>query len=160
LAQSRPKARLILVGRGVDEADLRQLVEKMNLRGRVIFTGPIPHSEVPHYAAASDLFVFTSKTDTQGLVLVESMAAGTPVVAIDADSSRDVLQNGGGILVPEKIDHFCDVIANLLEDKDHLHTLSNTARQIAQKYDIPSAVDRLVEVYQEAVSAHAKRRVK
>jgi 1,2-diacylglycerol 3-alpha-glucosyltransferase len=160
LAHSRPKARLILVGRGVDEEDLRHLVDKMNLGDKVIFTGPIPHSEVPHYAAAANLFIFTSKTDTQGLVLIEAMAAGTPVVAVDADSSRDVLQNGGGILVPEKINHLCDVVANLLEDKAHLQALSDSARQIAQKYDIPSAVDRLVEVYQEAVSAYQKSKSK
>jgi 1,2-diacylglycerol 3-alpha-glucosyltransferase len=155
LVHDRPAARLLLVGKGVDEVDLRQTVARLNLKQQVIFTGPVPYAEVPQYAAAADLFVFPSKTDTQGLVLLEAMAAGTPVVAVDADSSREVLKHGGGILVPDQIEPFSQAIAGLLSDKPRLQALSDEALQVAQRYDIPTAVDRLVGVYQEAIAAQS-----
>jgi 1,2-diacylglycerol 3-alpha-glucosyltransferase len=155
LAKKRPNSRLVLVGKGVDELDLHRTVEKLNLKQQVIFTGPVPYDEIPHYAAAADLFVFPSKTDTQGLVLVEAMAAGTPVVAVDADSSREVLSNGGGMLVPGEVNSFANAIEQLLDDRERLHELSCEARQIAQRYDIPTAVDRLVNVYKAALADQA-----
>jgi len=153
-----PDARLVLVGKGVDEIELRQLVERLNLVKQVIFTGPISHKEVPDYAAAADVFVFASKTDTQGLVLIEAMAAGTPVVAVDAPSSHDVLKGGGGVLAPEQIEQFSDAIVNLLINPTQLEALSVQAVQVARQYDIPTAVDRLVAVYQEAIDAYQPAR--
>jgi 1,2-diacylglycerol 3-alpha-glucosyltransferase len=155
LAKKRPNSRLVLVGKGVDELDLHRTVEKLNLKQQVIFTGPVPYDEIPHYAAAADLFVFPSKTDTQGLVLVEAMAAGTPVVAVNADSSREVLLHGGGMLVPGEVDSFANAIEQLLDDRERLHELSCEARQIAQRYDIPTAVDKLVNVYKAALADQA-----
>jgi 1,2-diacylglycerol 3-alpha-glucosyltransferase len=158
--QNRPNTRLVMVGKGVDEIALQQTVERLELKKKVIFTGPVPHAEVPHYAAAADLFVFCSKTDTQGLVLVEAMAAGTPIVAVDAPSSRDVLIHGGGILAPDHEEHFADTITNLLADKARLQALSTVARQVSQKYDISTAIDRLVGVYSEAIAAQRTLKVK
>jgi 1,2-diacylglycerol 3-alpha-glucosyltransferase len=154
VAAKRPNARLLMVGKGVDEVDLHRVVENLNLRQQVIFTGPIAYSEIPQYAAAADVFVFPSKTDTQGLVLVEAMAAGTPVVAVKADSSSEVLSQGGGILAPDQADVFADTLNQLLEDRPRLHQLSMQARQVAQKYDIPTAVERLVSVYTSAIADH------
>jgi 1,2-diacylglycerol 3-alpha-glucosyltransferase len=152
LAKKRSNSRLLLVGKGVDELDLHRTVEKLNLKQQVIFTGPVDYNEIPHYAAAADLFVFPSKTDTQGLVLVEAMAAGTPVVAIEADSSREALSHGGGVLVPDDIDLFASTIEQLLDDRDRLQGLSHQARKIAQQYDIPTAVNRLTEAYKAALA--------
>jgi 1,2-diacylglycerol 3-alpha-glucosyltransferase len=155
LAKKRSNSRLVLVGKGVDELDLRRTVEKLDLKQQVIFTGPVPYDEIPHYTAAADLFVFPSKTDTQGLVLVEAMAAGTPVVAVEADSSREVLSHGGGILVPGEVDSFASTIEQLLDNRERLHDLSREALQIAQRYDIQTAVDRLVNAYKAALADQA-----
>jgi glycosyltransferase involved in cell wall biosynthesis len=152
LVKNRPSARLVLVGKGVDETELRMTVDQLNLKQQVIFTGPVPYTEVPHYAAAADLFVFPSKTDTQGLVLVEAMAAGTPVVAVNAESSRDVLAQGGGVLVEGTLERFTAALHELLSDRSRLKTLSHQALQVAQRYDIPTAVDKLIGVYEEAIS--------
>lgn len=155
LVHSFAKARLMLVGRGVDEALLRKLVKNLQLDEQVVFTGPVSFEDIPHYAAAADLFVFPSQTDTQGLVLIEAMAAGTPVVAVDAPSSRDVLQHGGGILAPAQLDQFADILLHLLTDPARLQALSTRARQVVQQYDIPTAVDRLVAVYQDAIASYS-----
>jgi len=74
---------------------------------------------VPHYAAAADVFVFPSVTETQGVVLIETMAAGTLVVAVESPGPVDVLAEGGGMLVPAREDAFAEVVLELLAiDRD------------------------------------------
>jgi 1,2-diacylglycerol 3-alpha-glucosyltransferase len=153
ICAQRPNAYLMMIGKGVDEQILRHLVKKMGLEERVLFTGPVAHEEIPHYAAAADLFLFTSKTDTQGVVLVEAMAAGTPVVAIDASSSRDILSQGGGLLVPEDKTLFASEVIKLLDNQERIESLGREAWQVAQSYNIQAATERLIDVYERAVAA-------
>lgn len=153
IIHQRPQVRLLLVGSGPKEKALKRLVKKKQLIGKVIFAGPIPHSEVPHYVASADLFVFPSETETQGLVLAEAMAAGTPVVAVDAPSSADVLKSGGGLLVPAREEDFAEVVLGLLADKPQLRELSEQAKRVAQQYSISAASACLLKVYQAAIAA-------
>ena len=96
----RPNVRLLMVGKGPNLKNLKRLARELGIGKQVLFVGAVPHEEVPHYAAAADLFVFPSEVETQGLVLIEAMAAGTPVVAVNTTGSKDALADGGGILVP------------------------------------------------------------
>jgi 1,2-diacylglycerol 3-alpha-glucosyltransferase len=150
---TRPQARLLLVGKGPEEDDLQETAQELGLGERVIFAGAVPHSEVPHYAAAADLFVFSSVTETQGLVLIEAMAAGTPVVAVEAPGSVDVLEGGGGLLVPVREDAFADAVLGLLADEGRRQAMGKQAAQAAQRYTIPAATVRLLAVYEAAVAA-------
>ena len=154
----RPQARLLLVGKGPHERNLRRLTEKLDLGERTIFTGSIPHSEVPHYAAAADLFVFPSLTETQGLVLIEAMAARTPVVALEAPGSVDVLAGGGGLLVPDQEDAFAEAVLGLLGsgNEARLRALQEQAAEAVQRYDVPAATARLIAVYREAITAGSR----
>ena len=149
----RPRARLLLVGDGPGEDDLRKMARELGIGDRVVFCGAVPHSEVPHYAAAADLFVFSSVTETQGLVLIEAMAAGTPVVAVEAPGSKDVLDEGGGVLVPLRENVFAEAVIDLLRDRQRLEALGRQAARIVRRYTIPSATERLVSVYEAAVAA-------
>ncbi len=141
------------MGKGPEEDDLQETAQELGLGERVIFAGAVPHSEVPHYAAAADLFVFSSVTETQGLVLIEAMAAGTPVVAVEAPGSVDVLDEGGGILVPAREDAFADAVLGLLADEGRRQAMGKQAAQAAQRYTIPAATARLLAVYEAAVAA-------
>ena len=151
----RPQARLLLVGKGPHEHSLQRLAQKLELGERVIFTGAIPYSQVPHYAAAADVFVFSSLADTQGLVLIEVMAAGTPVVALEAPGPVDVLAGGGGVLVPvqEDADTFAETVLGLLADEPRRRAMGEQAMRAVRRYTIPSTVARLVAVYEEAIAA-------
>jgi len=109
---------------------------------------------VPHYAAAADLFVFPSLTDTQGLVLVEAMAAGTPVVAVEAPGAVDVFREGGGrggSLVPHREEAFSGAVLELLVDAPRRLALGGEAADVAQRYSVPAAIEALVAVYAAAV---------
>jgi glycosyltransferase involved in cell wall biosynthesis len=138
----------LLVGKGPEEEKLRKSVQQLHLTDRVIFVGPVSHDEVPDYTAAADLFVFSSTIETQGLVLVEAMAAGTPVVAVKTPGPADVLIEGGGVLVSQQESEFAEAVINLLADRDCLRTMQAQARQAAQRYSIATTTAQLLAVYQ------------
>jgi glycosyltransferase involved in cell wall biosynthesis len=149
----RAQARLLMVGDGPKAAGLGRTARDLGLGNKVVFTGAIPHSEVPDYAAAADVFVFSSLTETQGLVLIEAMAAGTPVVAVEAPSSVDVLTEGGGVLVPPQEEAFANAVLALLANRPRLRAIGEQATRAARRYTVPAARERLLSVYEEAIAA-------
>ncbi len=153
IVAARPQARLLLVGQGPHERDLQRLAWELGIGEQVIFTGSIPHDEIPHYTAAADLFVFASMADTQGLVLIEAMAAGTPVVAVQAPGATDMLAEGGGVLVPANQDAFANAALALLTDKSRRRAMGEQAARAVQRYTISATATRMSAVYEEAVAA-------
>jgi glycosyltransferase involved in cell wall biosynthesis len=155
IAKEIARARLVLVGRGPYMEGLKEKTHDMGLGDRVVFAGAIPHEEVPRYMAAADLFVFTSTTDTQGLVLVEAMASGTPVVAVDAPGPTDVLQAGGGVLTEDSPSSFAEAVCALIESPPQLHELSEAASEVAKRYGIRAATRELIKVYESTQTRHS-----
>jgi len=151
IAEERPGARLLLVGDGPAKGKLRKLAQKLDIESDVTFTGAVPHEKVPDYAAAADLFVFASVTETQGLVLTEAMAAGTPVVAVEAPGSIDILTQGGGVLVEPQEQAFSEAVLGLLSDEERLKAKGEEAFQIAQRYSVSAIAERLLAVYEAAL---------
>ena len=127
--------------------------QELDLGERVVFAGAVPHDDVPHYAAAADLFVFSSVTETQGLVLIEAMAAGTPVIAVKAPGSVDVLEEGGGLLVPIQEDAFANAVLELLADEPRRRAMGEKAARAVQRYTVSAVTERLLAVYEAAVAA-------
>jgi glycosyltransferase involved in cell wall biosynthesis len=156
IASERDQPRLLLVGEGSEREALQEMAEALGIGERVIFTGMVPHCEIPHYAAAADLFVFSSFTETQGLVLVEAMAAGTPVVAVEAPGPMDVLAHGGGLLVPREEEAFADAVLTLLASPERLQGLGEQARRATRPYAVDAAIERLLSVYDVAIRGSAK----
>ncbi|PIT97747.1 MAG: glycosyl transferase family 1 [Candidatus Andersenbacteria bacterium CG10_big_fil_rev_8_21_14_0_10_54_11] len=87
-------ARAIIVGDGPAAADMQRMFSQYGLTERVRFTGTLTGSALADAYAAMDAFVFTSQSETQGLVLAEAMAAGVPVAAFDAPGVRDIVRHG------------------------------------------------------------------
>ncbi len=151
IAEERPGVRLLMVGDGPAKDKLKKLAKQLDVESKVIFTGAVPHAKVPDYAAAADLFVFSSVTETQGLVLTEAMAAGAPVVAVEAPGSVDILTQGGGILVEPQEQAFSEAVLDLLSDEERLKARGEEALQIAQRYSVPAITKRLLTVYETAI---------
>ncbi len=102
LRHTMPDVLLIIAGEGPAEAKLRKTVEGLNLTANVLFVGYLERSsELPACYCAGDAFVFASRTETQGLVLLEAMALGVPVVSTAVMGTRDILAAGRGCRVAE-----------------------------------------------------------
>jgi glycosyltransferase involved in cell wall biosynthesis len=145
---AEPNTLLMIVGSGPETENLKSSANKLGISNAVIFMGPVVYNEVPSYMAAADLFLFPSMTETQGLVLVESMAAGTPVMALNTDVNAEILANGGGMLVDPDLDAFVLEVCRVLSDAALREEMREKALATAEKYQISLAVDRLLHVYQ------------
>ena len=158
--KARTSTRLLIVGDGPEQERLRCLSAELGISNAVRFAGAVPHSEVPHFAAAADLLLFPSMQETQGLAVIEAMAAGTPVVAIRTPELTDVLTEGGGKLVKPDEKEFANEVISLIDDPDGLKNLGERALKIVQKYTLYSAVERLINVYEQAIMQVSKPRIK
>lgn len=99
--EREPRLRLLVIGGGPSESGLRARGARPDLAGRVAFTGMLPRSEALARLRGGDLFVFASRTETQGLVLAEALSAGLPAVAVEGPGVADSVREGvDGIIVP------------------------------------------------------------
>ena len=108
--------RLLVIGEGTQREHLEELSRELGLEDTVIFTGNIPNRELKHYLSASDLFLFASRSETQGIVIQEALAQGCPVVAVRATGVEDAVEDGrNGYLAPEDVDAWCLKVWKALE---------------------------------------------
>ncbi len=93
-ARDERRLRLLVIGGGPMESEIRARVEQPTLSGRVHLTGALPRADALALLAGSDLFAFASRTETQGLVLAEALAAGLPAIAVEGPGVRDSVRDG------------------------------------------------------------------
>lgn len=150
--ENHPDLRVVLIGDGPARSDLEGLASELGIADHVTFTGEVPFVDVPAYLKAANLFGFASTTETQGLVTMEALAAGLPVVAVDASGTRDILTDGEqGFLVPDDAEALAASINRLLESPDRLEKFKENALAKAREYDQRDCARRLIEVYDQAV---------
>jgi len=115
--EDRPNAQLVLIGDGNYRSKLQKIVQKMGLQNRVTFTGFVNKNDLFSWYKATDVFVFASTTETQGLVLLEAMSVGTPVVAVNEMGARDIISDHrGGFASHLDIPEFTSHVKKLLSD--------------------------------------------
>ncbi len=146
--------RMIMVGDGPDKASYEQMARRLGLEREICFAGKIPNGEIPPYYAAADVFLFASKTETQGIVLLEAFAGSTPVAAVDASGVRDLVKNGSnGILVKEDKYDFAEKLTALLNSEELKGRMSENARQAALAYREEAVALRAARYYNSVINA-------
>jgi 1,2-diacylglycerol 3-alpha-glucosyltransferase len=150
IMNKKPNVVFMIVGQGPAEEDYKDMVRLKGLEEHFIFTGFVPKKELPDYYAAGDVFAFPSYFDTQGLVALEAMAAGLPVVAPERSGSSDFIEDGkSGHLFREEVD-FREKILLALENRDEL---GERGREIAKDYDSDKRVEALLEFYETVLKS-------
>ncbi len=148
-----PSSVLVLAGDGPLRALTEQQVREMDIANSVRFAGFLDHPRLVDLYKASDLFVFASKTETQGLVLAEAMAGGTPAVAVGALGVLDVVQDGvNGILVPEDEEVFIEQVVSLMGDEERYLSLQQGALARAEELSTKNSTLRLLQVFDECLN--------
>lgn len=143
---------LLMVGGGPEKEKLEEKAREEGLN--IIFTGYVPREELVDYYHAADVFVFSSLTETQGLVVLESLSAGTPVVAIARKGIKNVLENGKGALLidEENVYVFSEKVKMLLQDEKLLEKMQEAGKKyVLEKWAMDVMVERLEKVYEEAI---------
>ncbi len=149
--------RLVIVAGGPERKHLEKLAVELGIRGNVLFTGPLPQEEVAHCYRGADLFTFPSCSETQGLVLIEAMAAGLPTVAIGANGVLDMVNhNSDGLLVDLDLEQFSGAIIQLLEDETQRQRLSENAKSKAATFSTENMALKLAALYEEVIAGKGR----
>lgn len=137
----------LIVGGGPEEENLKNLARKMNIKN-VIFTGYLPKLQVFNCFSAADIFVFSSLTETQGLVLLEAMASYLVPVVLKGPGVEEVITEGvDGFLCPPDKNYFKEKIIKLILDKNLYYKMSQAARKKAEKFSSASLAKKLENIY-------------
>jgi glycosyltransferase involved in cell wall biosynthesis len=137
---------------------LRERAVALGIAQAVVFIGYLDRAQgLADCYAAGDVFVFASRTETQGLVLLEALAQGRPVVSTAYLGTASILQPGcGAHIAPEKPEVFATAVLNILEDHVRAARLSAQARSYAQSWASTQMAQRLAQLYREVCHSGIK----
>ncbi len=147
-----PDTALVIAGNGPDLSGFMEEAESLGIAERCVFTGYLDRKDLALLYAAAEVFTFPSLTETQGLVTVEAMLSGTPVVAIGAMGTLTVMGgDNGGFMVRNDRREFTDRVIDLLENRDLLELKSAEAMEHGHRWTIDRMADKLEAIYRETL---------
>lgn len=152
LSENRPDVLLVVTGEGPAEASLHKLAKTLEIEKNVQFIGYLNrNTELNACYESADIFVFASKSETQGLVLLEAMAQATPVVAIAELGTASILIEGKGALIaPDDTTKFAERVHQLLHNPEHRFELGKQAKKYAaDKWTAKLQAQRMIKFYEE-----------
>jgi 1,2-diacylglycerol 3-alpha-glucosyltransferase len=150
----RKTAQFLVVGSGPSEGEIREVFDEKGLGGRLCFAGSLDGQDLVDAYHAMDVFVFASYSETQGMVLTEAMAAGKPVVALDAPGVREVVKDrcNGRLLKHRSVSEFAAAVAAIASiSPRRREKLKQAAYETAERFSMDRCVCRLLEVYKRAL---------
>jgi glycosyltransferase involved in cell wall biosynthesis len=151
-----PNVLLVISGVGPLEWDLRAQAERLELLQNVLFIGNLDRARglIDCYRAA-DAFVFAARTETQGIALLEALAAGLPVVATASRATREVLEASGALIANADVNDFAADVVKLLRDAELRSRLAESGREQVQRWSASVAAEQTLDCYQEVITAYA-----
>ena len=149
-----PKARALIVGEGEARMAMHEHAAREGVADRFHYTGKLHDQALIDAYHAMDAFAFASHSETQGMVIAEAMAAGLPVVAINASGVREVLRDGvNGIMLPrDDIDAFANALETL-QSSARREALRQGALESAHAFDERRCAERCLTVYRQVLEA-------
>ncbi|MGE5154873.1 MAG: glycosyltransferase [Bdellovibrio bacteriovorus] len=150
-----PEVLLVIAGEGPARRNLERQVEALGLGDGTLFAGYLDRDgPLEDCYRAGDAFIFASNTETQGLVLLEAMALGVPVVSTAVMGTKEVLVEGRGCLIAEADEHdFAAKCRRLLREPDLRARLGQAAVDYAAGWSAPALTDRLLDFYGQIIDA-------
>ena len=155
-----PNAKLLLVGTGPAEEDLRKMANTLGIEESVIFAGRVPYTEVGKYYQLGDVFVSCSTSETQGLTYYEAIAAGVPVLARRDESIEDFFESEKNCLLFDDEDTLPELLVRIMEDKALSKKLSIKASEGMAEISSQCFGQRIEDVYMNAIDKEVIRRKK
>jgi len=150
-----PEVLLLIAGAGPAREALEHQSGKLDLSGNVMFIGYLDrHTELNSCYHAADIFVFSSRTETQGLVLLEAMAQGVPVVSTAEMGTRDVLREGAGVwIAEEELEEFSGKVIKMLGDAGVRARLGEAGREYSHGWSAGKQAERMLNFYTSVIDA-------
>ena len=160
--KNTPWAKFLLVGDGPSVEPLKATFAKEGVQDRLVFAGKLTGRALYEAYAAMDVFAFSSKSETQGMVLAEAMAAGLPVVALNASGVREVMRHGkNGFMLPARTpaERFAKELGRLAASAKLLRACEREARATAELFSKERSAERALGFYEEIRRATRRERL-
>jgi glycosyltransferase involved in cell wall biosynthesis len=152
--------KFVIVGGGPERENLEKSCDELKIRDHVIFTGGLSREKVLDIYKQSDLFIFASYTETQGLVILEAMSAETPVVALGKAGVYDILskEGSGGIMIKDLDQNdFTNEIIKLLRNTNQYEKLKQKSKKfVRENFSIENCVERILDLYQKLIGKKSR----
>lgn len=143
--------KFLIVGDGPDLDKLKKFADKINDKN-VIFTGMVPQEKIALYYQLGDVFVTASKTETQGLTVIEALSASLPVICIEDDSYKIAVINSYNGLFFNTKKEFIKNIYDIYENKEKYNTMSKQAIISSKQFSVKYYGEKILEVYKKAIN--------
>lgn len=153
----------VVVGRGPSASWIKRLGTLGRVRDRIYFTGVLHKQGLIDAYDAMDVFAFASKSETQGLVLLEAMAAGVPVVALDAPGAREVVHDrrNGRLLKVESVESFAEALQWFVRlTPARRQAVRQAARETAREFSVSRCAERALQAYAAVAAAQRTPRTR
>ena len=148
-------AQLIIIGDGPERGKLEAIGRKLNIDKSVEFTGTLRDNDLTERIAAGDFFVSASTIETQGLVFLEAMALGLPVIGVNAGGVPEYVDNGknGFIVEPGNVRAIAEAMKKFIEHPELRDSFGQNAKECVKKYDAEIIVGEIEKVYKTLVKS-------
>lgn len=148
-----PEVLFVIAGEGPARESLVHETNALGLNENITFLGYLDrHTELNNCYRSADIFIFSSRTETQGLVLLEAMAQGVPVVSTAELGTRDVLRDGLGVwIAKEDLTDFSDKVVKMLKDAEVRQSLGESGREYALDWSASKQAERMSAFYQSTL---------
>lgn len=155
LRDRNPDTKLVVVGKGPASNHVEKKAKDLGIQDNTFFLGFIPDQDLPGLYAACDAFTIASKFETQGLVVLEAMATGKPVVGIDYRAIAEIIDNDvNGFTFSENPNSWALAIERALESGQRVCV---KARERAEEYSLQRSAMKLIDVYKYAITSKKER---
>lgn len=143
-----------IAGDGPEKRKIKKYIHKRGLEQTVRLLGDISPNEITYYYQEADIFIFASQAETQGLVILEAMAGGCPVVAINASGIDDMIINGeNGFKTRDNLNEWSSQIIKVMEDEMLRATLSRNAHEYARNFSSEAIAEKVAHLYYQILTA-------
>lgn len=159
LAKIRPNLHLVLIGYGPEEERLKEKIKRLGLSGKITITGILKREDIPKSYADSDIFVFASKSETQGIIVLEAAASKLPVVIVKDAAYTDMVADGkSGYELSLSTKAFIEKVIYLLDHPETRKAFGEYGKKLVHaKFDEDLLTKRLVAVYEETLTRFKSR---
>ena len=156
LIEKHPNIKLMIVGDGPAREDIDKLIKEQKVEDNIIMTGKAMWDDMPYYYAAADVFATASTSETQGLTIVEAMAANLVPICIDDEAwTAQITDNISGIIFHNEKEYIDDII-KVYEDKKLRNTLSVQTKERANEFGSDMYATRVLKVYEKTLNEFKK----
>lgn len=153
LSERGVKFRLVMVGRGPYFETVKKIAEREGVRN-VIFAGFVEEGDLPKYYASADFFATASTVETQGIVLLEAMASGLPVIGADAGAVPELVRDGrnGFLFAPGSSMELARRMEELTGDGNMRKSMGRKSLDLVKRHSLENVCRKITGLYREALS--------